>query len=79
MASQKVRKLALQRLFKTSAYNMYAFTLEQPLRLGVRNFYLAILFVFARPSICLLLFIILFLSGATEGFRIVWLSAMVEL
>jgi hypothetical protein len=35
MASQKVRKLALQRLFKTSTYNMYVFTLEQPLRLGV--------------------------------------------
>ncbi len=46
MASQKVRPPALQRLFKTSTYNMYAFTLEQPLRLGVRNFYLAILFSF---------------------------------
>jgi hypothetical protein len=50
MASQKVRPPALQRLFKTSTYNMYAFTLEQPLRLGVRIFYLAILFVFTRPS-----------------------------
>ncbi|MBW2185295.1 MAG: Zn-dependent hydrolase [Deltaproteobacteria bacterium] len=29
---------------------MYAFPLEQPLRLGGRNFCLAILFVFARPS-----------------------------
>jgi hypothetical protein len=37
-ASQKVRPPALQRLFKTSTYNMYAFTLEQPLRLEVRNF-----------------------------------------
>jgi hypothetical protein len=51
MASQKVRPPALQRLFKTSTYNMYVFTLEQPLRLGVRNFCLAILFVFARPSL----------------------------
>jgi hypothetical protein len=45
MASQKVRPSALQRLFKTSTYNLYAFTLEQPLRLGVRNFCLATLFV----------------------------------
>jgi hypothetical protein len=44
MALQKVRKLALQRLFKTSTYNLYAFTIEHPLRLGVQNFYLAILF-----------------------------------
>jgi hypothetical protein len=29
---------------------MYAFILEQPLRLGGQNFYLAILFIFARPS-----------------------------
>jgi hypothetical protein len=50
MASQKIRPPALQRLFKTSAYSLYAFTLEQPLRLGVRNFCFAILFVFARPS-----------------------------
>ena len=42
MASQKVRPPALQRLFKTLTYNMYAFTLEQPLRLGGRNFCLAI-------------------------------------
>ncbi|MBW2187942.1 MAG: hypothetical protein JRG71_16715 [Deltaproteobacteria bacterium] len=38
MASQKVRPPALQRLFKTLTYNMYAFTLEQPLRLGGRSF-----------------------------------------
>jgi hypothetical protein len=50
MASQKVRPPALQRLFKTSTYNMYVFTLEQPLRLGVRNFYLAILVVFTRSA-----------------------------
>jgi hypothetical protein len=50
MASQKVRPPALQRLFKTSTQNMYAFTLEQPLRLGARIFYLAIFFVFASPS-----------------------------
>jgi len=42
MASQKVRSPALQRLFKTSTYNLYAFTLEQPLRLGERSFCLAI-------------------------------------
>jgi len=50
MASQKVRPTALQRFFKISTYNMYAFTLEKPLRLVVRNFSLAILFVFASAS-----------------------------
>jgi hypothetical protein len=44
MAAQKLRKLAEQRLFKTSTYNLYAFTLERPLRLGVQNFCLTILF-----------------------------------
>ena len=29
MASQKVHPPALQRFFKTSTYNMYAFTLEK--------------------------------------------------
>ncbi|MBW2185867.1 MAG: hypothetical protein JRG71_05525 [Deltaproteobacteria bacterium] len=49
MASQKVRPPALQRLFKTLTYNMYAFTLEQPLRLGGRSFCLAIYFL---PECC---------------------------
>ena len=50
MASQKVRSPALQCLFKTSTYNMYVFTLEQPLRLGVRNFCLAIFSGFYETS-----------------------------
>jgi hypothetical protein len=49
LAAQKVRP-ALPRLLRTLTYNVYAFTPEQPLRLGERNFYLASLFVFARPS-----------------------------
>jgi len=44
MALQKVRSTVLQQFFETSTYNMYAFTLEKPLRLVVRNFCLAILF-----------------------------------
>ena len=50
MASQKVRPTALQHFFETSTYNRYAFTLEKPLRLVVRNFSLAILLVFAKSS-----------------------------
>jgi len=50
MASQKVRSTVLQQFFKTLTYTMYACVLEKPLRLVVRNFCLAILFVFANPS-----------------------------
>jgi len=42
MASKKVRPTVLQRFFKTLTYPMYAFVLEKPLRLVVRNFCLAI-------------------------------------
>jgi hypothetical protein len=41
MASQKVRLTALRSYFKISAYLMYAFTPEKPLRLVGRNFCLA--------------------------------------
>jgi hypothetical protein len=50
MASQKVRPPALQRLFKTSTYNMYAFTLEQLLAPWGAKFLLSHLIFFARPS-----------------------------
>jgi len=48
MALQKVRSTALQQFLETSAYNMYAFTLEKPLRLVVQNFCLAISFSFCE-------------------------------
>jgi|LGVF01.2.fsa_nt_gb demethoxyubiquinone hydroxylase (CLK1/Coq7/Cat5 family) len=42
MASQKVRPTVLQRFFRTSTYDMYAFAPEKSLRLVARNFCLAI-------------------------------------
>jgi hypothetical protein len=51
MASQEVRPTALQRFFRASTYNMYAFTPEKPLSLVGQNFYLAISRAFASASI----------------------------
>jgi hypothetical protein len=50
MASQKVRPPALQRLFKTSSYNLYAFTLEQPLKPWGAKFLLSHLICFCKTS-----------------------------
>ena len=48
MASQKVRPTALQRFFKTSTYNMYAFVLEKSLRLVGQFFLLSHLIHFCK-------------------------------
>jgi hypothetical protein len=55
MAKQKVRPTALQWFFRTSTYNLYAFTPEKPLSLVERNFYLAISRAFASASTLFLL------------------------
>ncbi len=71
MASQKVRPTALRCFFKTSTYHMYAFALEKTPSLVVRNFCLAISYIFASATKKVRFFLLLFcLLSASSAFAV---------